>query len=81
MTGQFNNGSQETPVANMPHKFKDRDVRRVIKAARAAGIDVARVEVNPHTGQIAAIARQPGESAAANPWDEELARMQRHDAV
>jgi hypothetical protein len=64
----------------MPHKFKDRDIQRVIKAARSAGIDVARISVNPVTGEISAIARQPGE-AAATPWDEELARMQRNDAV
>jgi beta-phosphoglucomutase-like phosphatase (HAD superfamily) len=66
-------------LSNQPHKFKDRDIKRVVKAARAAGMDVVRVEVNPNTGQIAAVARQPGEEVA-NPWDEELARMQ-HDAV
>jgi uncharacterized LabA/DUF88 family protein len=60
----------------MPHKFKDRDIKRVVKAARAAGIDVARVEVNPRTGAIAAIARQADESAAANPWLDELAKME-----
>ena len=67
-------------MANMPHKFKDRDVRRLIKSAREAGLDVGRVSVNPHTGDISVIARQPGE-AGPNPWDEELARMQRDDAV
>jgi hypothetical protein len=51
-------------VANMPHKFKDRDVRRLIKSAREAGLDVGRVSVNPHTGDISVIARQPGEASA-----------------
>jgi hypothetical protein len=39
-------------MANMLHKFKDRDVQRVIKAARSAGLDPAAVEVDPHTGRI-----------------------------
>ena len=39
-------------MANMPHKFKDRDVQRVIKAARSAGLDPAAVEVDPNTGKI-----------------------------
>jgi hypothetical protein len=65
-------------MVNQPHKFKDRDIQRVVRAARRAGIDVARVEVNPRTGEIAAVARQPGEppkdngAGIINPWDEVL---------
>jgi len=36
-------------VANKPHPFKDRDIRRVIKAARSAGLDPASVTVDPKT--------------------------------
>jgi hypothetical protein len=65
-------------VANQPHKVKHRDVVRVVKAARAAGIDVARVEVNPHTGQIAAVARQPGEATdSGNDLDHWLATREK----
>jgi hypothetical protein len=39
-------------MANMLHKFKDRDVQRVIKAARSAGLDPVAVEVDPKTGRI-----------------------------
>jgi len=54
-------------VANMPHKFKDRDVRRLIKSAREAGLNVGRVSVNPRTGELSVIARQPGEAAVGGP--------------
>jgi hypothetical protein len=33
-------------MANMPHRFKDRDVRRLIKAAQAAGLHPIAVEVD-----------------------------------
>ena len=36
-----------------PCAFKQRDVTRVLKATRAAGIEVNRVEVDPVTGKIA----------------------------
>jgi hypothetical protein len=39
-------------MANMPHVFKDRDVQRVIKAARSAGLDPVSVEVDVKTGRI-----------------------------
>jgi hypothetical protein len=59
-------------MANMLHKFKDRDVQRVIKAARSAGLDPAAVEVDPHTGRIKVHSRiEPVDSA--NPWDKAVA--------
>ena len=39
-------------MANRVHAFKDRDIRRVVKAARAAGVDVSQVAVDPNTGVI-----------------------------
>ena len=39
-------------MANKVHAFKDRDVQRVIKAARSAGLEPVSVEVDPHTGRI-----------------------------
>jgi hypothetical protein len=52
----------------MLHKFKDRDVQRVIKAARSAGLDPGAVEVDPHTGRIKVHSRALTEPMA-NPWD------------
>jgi hypothetical protein len=39
-------------VSNVPLKFKDRDVQRVIRAARSAGLNPTAVRVDPRTGMI-----------------------------
>jgi hypothetical protein len=54
-------------MTNETHKFKHRDVVRVIKAALAAGINIDRVTVDPHTGEIT-VAASSGKAAvmAAN---------------
>ena len=39
-------------MVNQPHVFKHRDVTRLVKAARAAGIDANQVTVDPRTGAI-----------------------------
>ena len=39
-------------MGNQPHAFKHRDIIRVVKAARAAGVDVKAVAVDPHSGVI-----------------------------
>lgn len=61
-------------MANQPHAFKHRDVVRVVKAARAAGVNVDQVTVDPHTGAITASAAvlASGDPTARNPWDEVL---------
>jgi hypothetical protein len=52
--------------------FRQRDVTRALKAARAAGVE-ARVEIEP--GKITLVPINNGEAAGnggANPWDEVL---------
>jgi hypothetical protein len=39
-------------VANALYRFKDRDVQRVIRAVRLAGLSLVAVEVDPYTGRI-----------------------------
>jgi hypothetical protein len=56
-----------------PSRFRQGDVTKAVKAAKAAGVDVARIEVSSD-GKIAIITGKPGEaneanSEAANPWD------------
>jgi hypothetical protein len=58
-----------------PSNFRQRDVTRAVKAVAAAGVDIARVEVD-RIGTIRIIAanaskasRQPA-GDAGNPWDE-----------
>jgi hypothetical protein len=52
--------------------FKDRDVRRLIKAARAEGLNPTAVEVNVKAGLIRVISGNPDDTGAVlNKWLEE----------
>jgi hypothetical protein len=54
-----------------PHRFRESEARRLIKAAYSAGIEIARVEVGPD-GRIAVIPGKRTEPAAENqPPDDE----------
>jgi hypothetical protein len=39
-------------LPNRPRKFKDRDIIRIVKAARTAGVDVKTVMVDPRSGVV-----------------------------
>ena len=39
-------------MANQIHAYMDRDIKRVVKAARSAGLDPTAVEVDTKTGKI-----------------------------
>jgi hypothetical protein len=52
--------------------FRQRDVKAAIKAAVAAGMDVASVEIGAQ-GQIRIVVGKPGaQELKVNPWDEVL---------
>jgi hypothetical protein len=55
-------------MANRPQVLKVRDVRKVIRAARSAGVEIGSIECDPNTGKIRITAGKPGTSAT-NPWD------------
>lgn len=65
-------------MANMLHKFKDRDVRRVIKAARSAGLEPTGVEVNPVTGSIKVITGKDHPGERKTDLDRELEEFKAH---
>jgi hypothetical protein len=50
-------GFPEDFMPNAPHAFKDRDVKRVIRASRAAGVEIDAIEVDPRTGKIRIISK------------------------
>jgi hypothetical protein len=58
-------------MANQPHAFKHRDVVRIVKAARAAGVDVKAVTVDLHAGKIT-VAQGVNDPGTMNTWDEVL---------
>jgi hypothetical protein len=65
-------------MSRAPCTFKQRDVTAAVKAVTAAGIDVARVEVDK-TGRIVIIAGKPGESMSgegSSSWDAAIADLE-----
>lgn len=60
-------------MANQVHVFKDRDVKRLLRLARAEGLNPFAVEVDVKTRKIKVIGVNPsttGGQAANNEWDE-----------
>ena len=52
-------------MGNAVHAFKDRDIKRIIRAVRASGERIARIEVDPNTGKICVITVETPEAPAA----------------
>ena len=61
-------------MANTIHKFKDRDVKRIIKASRLAGLVDADYEVDPSTGKVRIITKS-STLAAGNSWHPAVAEL------
>jgi hypothetical protein len=59
-------------MSRAPSTFRQQDVTRAVKAVAAAGVDIARIEID-RAGRIVIIAAkgsaEPGEGREANEWD------------
>lgn len=58
-------------MSRNPSTFKQADVTKAVKAVAAAGVEVARVEIDK-AGKIVIVAGKSGEAnggESANPWD------------
>jgi hypothetical protein len=61
-------------MANAAHRFKDRDIKRIVRSVRDAGEVPRRIEVDPHTGKVVVTVGEAAEAhTAANSWDEVIA--------
>lgn len=59
-------------MSRVPANFRQKDVTRAIKAAKSAGLPIARVEVDPVTAKISVIvgAAEEIDTTKKNPWDD-----------
>jgi hypothetical protein len=59
-------------MARAPSTFRQQDVTRAVKAVTAAGVHIARIEIDK-SGKIVIVTAdptdQPGETTEANEWD------------
>jgi hypothetical protein len=71
-------GIYGTPRARRKRGFRAADVTKAIEGARAAGVEVARVEVDPEGPQcrITIVAGKPESQTAENDLDAELAEFE-----
>jgi hypothetical protein len=70
-------GSTNNPNRK-PVDFRQGNVKRIIRAAQAMGLNVSGIEVDPGTGKIRVlVGDKPGEPDASegNEWDAEMNRM------
>jgi hypothetical protein len=59
-------------MTRRPSSFRQQDVTRAVKAVTAAGVDIARIEVDTATGRITITtgrAAEPGWGKIPNEWD------------
>ena len=63
-------------MSRRPCAFKQRDVVRAVRGAEAAGIKVARVDIEPSTGRISIV--PAGISTNDSELDSELAAFEAH---
>jgi hypothetical protein len=51
-------------------KLKQSEIERAVRAAKAQGLNVSRIDVEASTGKFSIVAAPEGAAGDANPWDE-----------
>jgi len=57
-------------MARAKLKFRQTDLTRALKAARAAGVEIARIEMDEHGRPVLVIGMPESQAAEPNEWDE-----------
>jgi hypothetical protein len=70
-----------TDMARAPSIFRQQDVTRAVKAVSAAGVHIAKVEIDK-SGKITIITADapgvaPTQEGGDNPWDQAVTELQR----
>jgi hypothetical protein len=55
-------------MARAPNNFKQGDVSRAIRAAKASGLDIVRVDIDPKTARISVVVRDGNVETEVNPF-------------
>jgi hypothetical protein len=58
-----------SPMARAPSAFRQQDVTRALRAAKAAGVEIVRVEIDPNGKIILVTTRETMERREENSWD------------
>jgi hypothetical protein len=61
-------------MSRAPFRFKQSDVTRAIRAATAAGVEIARIDVD-RDGRISVIPKGACPEPQANPWDQAMEEL------
>ena len=56
-------------MSRSPSNFRQQDVSRVIKAAKTAGLELVRVEVDPKTAKIVLVVKDGKTETKINPFE------------
>jgi hypothetical protein len=56
-------------MARAPSAFRQQDVTRALRAAKAAGVEIVRVEIDPNGKIILVTTRETVERREENSWD------------
>jgi hypothetical protein len=56
-------------MARAPANFRQADVVRALRAAKAAGVDIARIEIDPNGKIVIVTAGEPVDRSEDNAWD------------
>ena len=64
-------------MSRAPSTFKERDLTRAVRAVLKAGVCVRAATVDAEGKITVIIANGDGEATTENPWDRELAEMDR----